>query len=412
MTSAVIKGMFACGYEEIGMTPTLRLQKYIADCGITSRRKAETLIVGGRVRLNGKVVTELGTKLNPCEDVVAIDGKIIHRESVDQLYILLNKPRGVMTTLHDPEGRKTVIDLIPAIKERVFPVGRLDYHSEGLLLLTNDGEFAHKVMHPSFEVVKVYEVKVFGAITAKLLRELKRERFFPEGAVRPLSVRVIRQLPNKTWLEFRLTEGRNREIRRICEAAGLTIDKLRRVAIGELSIQGVAPGEFVFLNKKDLETQLGLGRRGPQKFVSKKRTVNIQEKRLQETRTADSPYYLQYRKKNYQKTFISKIRKNKLSKLLVVKDNSFTLGQIVGNSLHAELKSLSGVGYIGVVFFLLSLGKVCLFDKSGEHSHGLICSFKVFRFVARGDGMKQDSIDVADKSSLGVGRDLKCRVLG
>ena len=286
----------------MGSQTTLRLQKYIADCGVTSRRKAEFLITERRVKLNGKVVTQLGTQLNPYEDVVDIDGKIIHSESVNKLYILFNKPRSVMTTLHDPEGRKTVMDFFPMIKERIYPVGRLDYYSEGLLLLTNDGEMAHKVMHPSSKIIKIYEVKVFGAVTAKILQDLKKKRSFPEGPVRPQSVRIVHQLPNKTWLEFRLHEGRNREIRRICEAVGLTVDKLKRVAIGSLSIQGMGLGEFHFLDKRELESHLTFSGKRSEGFISKKRTIDVRVKGHQETRLADDPYYLQYRKKNYQKT--------------------------------------------------------------------------------------------------------------
>ena len=286
----------------MGSQTAVRLQKYIADCGVTSRRKAELLITEGRVKLNGKVVTRLGTQLNPDEDVVDVDGKIIHSQSINKIYILFNKPRAVMTTLHDPEGRKTVMDFFPTIQERIYPVGRLDYYSEGLLLLTNDGEMANKVMHPSSRVTKIYEVKVFGAVTAKILQDLKKKRSFPEGPLRPQSVRIIRQLPNKTWLEFRLQEGRNREIRRLCEAVGLTVDKLKRLAIGSLSIQGIGLGEFRFLNKRELELHLTSSSKKPKGFISKKRTIDVRTKGHQETRRADDPYYLQYRKKNYQKT--------------------------------------------------------------------------------------------------------------
>ncbi|MCY4645034.1 MAG: pseudouridine synthase [Bacteriovoracales bacterium] len=284
----------------ISSTKTLRLQKYIADSGFTSRRKAESLIAAGKVKLNGKTVTRMGLKVDPAVDVISVDGKIVHRDYVDKLYILFHKPRAVVTTLSDPEGRKTVMDFFPMIKERIYPVGRLDYHSEGLLLLTNDGEMAHRVMHPSFEIIKVYEVKVFGAVGPHLLKNLKRERLFPEGPVRPRSVRVIRQLPGKTWLEFRLSEGRNREIRRLCESAGLTIDKLKRVAVGGLCIQSIAPGEFCFLSRGELEKKLGMRGKEFEPFVSQKRTIDVRRKGgpkgVYEVRAADDPYFLQYRK--------------------------------------------------------------------------------------------------------------------
>ena len=201
-------------------TPTsgkIRLQKFIADCGVTSRRKAEDLIACGRVNVNGVVTTVLGTKVDPKEDVVEVDGSLLDINSVEKMYMVLHKPRGYMTTLFDPEDRNTILDLIKEITERVYPVGRLDYLSEGLLLLTNDGEFANTIMHPRYNVVKVYEVKVFGAITPAILKKLRAGVYLDEGFVKPLSVRVVNQLPTKTWLEIRLSDGKNREIRRICE---------------------------------------------------------------------------------------------------------------------------------------------------------------------------------------------------
>ena len=286
--------------ETMNSPPTIRLHKYIADCGITSRRKAEGLISRGRVALNGKTITKPGVKLNPTCDIVSVEGEVIHPEAVDPCYILFNKPRGVVTTLSDPEGRKTVMDFFPMIKQRIYPVGRLDYHSEGLLFLTNDGQLAHQVMHPSFAVTKVYEVKVLGAVTANILRTLKKPYRHPGGGVRPQSVRVVGQLPEKTWLEFRLNEGRNREIRRICESADLTIDKLRRVAIGGLSIQNIAPGEFRFLSQRELKLALRLSPQStqhPQRFISQKRTIDVRTKGTQASRTADDPYYRQYRRR-------------------------------------------------------------------------------------------------------------------
>ena len=151
----------------------LRLQKYIADCGFTSRRKAEELIKQGKVKVNGVISSELGVKVDPVNDVIAIDGQVLDRESVQKHYILMNKPRGVMTTLSDPEGRATIMDYVKEISERIYPVGRLDYLSEGLLLLTNDGETANMIMHPSYNITKVYEVKVFGAVNDAILKKLR-----------------------------------------------------------------------------------------------------------------------------------------------------------------------------------------------------------------------------------------------
>jgi 23S rRNA pseudouridine2605 synthase len=236
----------------------IRLQKFIADCGITSRRKAEELILEGRVMVNNKVADILGTKVDITNDMVTVDGKLIDKDSIDKLYIVLNKPVACVTTVSDPEGRKTVMDLIPGIKQRVYPVGRLDYYSEGLLLMTNDGEFANQIMHPRHEVQKVYEVKVFGIVTDKLLKNLRKGVVVGGQKLVPDSVRIIKLLQEKTWLEFRIHEGKNREIRKICEAHSLVIDKLRRVAIGALTIQGVSPGKYMIYDKKTLTKMIGM----------------------------------------------------------------------------------------------------------------------------------------------------------
>ncbi len=286
----------------------VRLQKFIADCGVTSRRKAELLIEQGKVKVNGKTCTTLGTKVDPNTDVISLDNQIISLDAVCKTYIVLNKPRGVLATISDPEGRKTVLDIIPPFKERLYPVGRLDFNSEGLLILTNDGDLAQKLAHPSYGVVKVYEVKVFGAINSKILAELKKERQFPEGKVKPESVRVIEQLPQKTWIEIRLTEGRNREIRRICEEVGISIDKLRRVAIGGLALGSLRAGDFRMPTERDLLAQLGKvdGKIGSNKYVSNKRTVDLLKKGPQPTRLATDRYYQQYNKENYRNTIESR----------------------------------------------------------------------------------------------------------
>jgi 23S rRNA pseudouridine2605 synthase len=289
-------------------TPLIRLQKYIADSGVTSRRKAEQLILAGRVKLNGNTVTELGTKVDCEEDVVMVNGEIINRDAVDHLYLVLNKPRAYMTTVSDPEGRPTVMDLTDRIKKRIYPVGRLDYLSEGLLLMTNDGEIANKIMHPKYEVEKVYEVKVFGKVNEILLNKLRKGVAAEDGLLKPKSVRVIEQLPNKTWLEFRLVEGKNREIRRICEAVEVTIDKLRRVAIGALSIQGIQPGEWRFITKKELLQALGMtpdgGKFINRTYLSKKKTVDLKKKfRMGATgKLADSKEFGSFKKESYYET--------------------------------------------------------------------------------------------------------------
>ena len=286
----------------------IRLQKYIADCGVTSRRKAEELIAQGEVLVNGMIVTEQGVKVDPQEDTVEVSGKMIDLLTVDHLYIVMNKPRGYMTTVNDPEGRKTVMDLVP-ISTRVFPVGRLDYLSEGLLLFTNDGDLANKIMHPRFSVTKTYEVKVFGKVSTILLKRL-RDGVQDKGEfLKPKSVRVVEQLPNKTWLEFRLDEGKNREIRRLCEACGLTIDKLKRVAIGNLAIDELKPGTWEYMTKADLLKSIGLNKDGSKSkfytdFVSAKKSIDLKKtsKKQKNAKPADASEFKRYRKDEYYET--------------------------------------------------------------------------------------------------------------
>ena len=287
----------------------VRLQKVIADCGVTSRRKAEGLILDGRVEVNGRTVTELGTKVNPHSDTIQVDGNTLELMAVDKVYIVMNKPRAYMTTLSDPEGRPTVMELIFGVKQRIFPVGRLDYLSEGLLILTNDGDLANMIMHPKYEVEKVYEVKVFGHVNEGILAKIKRGVMTEDGLLKPKSVRVIEQLPNKTWLEFRLNEGKNREIRKICDAVELTVDKLRRVAIEGLNIQSLSPGRYMFTTRKELMKALGLNEDGTKfarrTFMSAKKTLNVAKvsKIVSKTaRPADDKKFQAFRKDSYYET--------------------------------------------------------------------------------------------------------------
>lgn len=285
------------------MKTPVRLQKFIADCGITSRRKAETLIIQGRVKVNDRLITEMGTKVDPDMDAVFVDGQAIDNK-VDKLYIVLHKPRGFMTTLSDPEGRKTVMDLVKEFSERIYPVGRLDYLSEGLLILTNDGEFANTVIHPSSNIEKTYEVKVFGSVSQTHLKTMRDGVQTTEGFLKPKSVRVIKQLPTKTWLEFRVSEGRNREIRRICEGAGLTVDKLKRIAIGGLPITGIAPGSYIISTKKELLKLIGIDERGlhlagAREYISDKKSVSVSRKGAQNGTSADDHTFHKFRKASY-----------------------------------------------------------------------------------------------------------------
>lgn len=285
----------------------IRLQKFISDCGITSRRKAEHMITQGRVTVNGDIVMELGSKVDPENDVVLVDGHLADLASVEPIYLMLHKPRGVVTTVTDPEGRETVMNMVKEISERIYPVGRLDYLSEGLLLMTNDGEFANMIMHPKFNVTKVYEVKVFGSVTETIINKLKAGAYLEEGFVKPTSVRIIKQLPTKTWIEFRLNEGRNREIRRLCEAVGLTVDKLKRLAIGGLSVEGVAPGKYRVMSKAQMLGYIGLNEDGTLKskvaneegFISSKRTIDLKKRRPQPGTVADDEAFVKFRRETY-----------------------------------------------------------------------------------------------------------------
>lgn len=287
----------------------IRLQKYIADCGVTSRRKAEQLIADGLVKVNGRIISEQGIKVDPQEDTVEVNGKVVDLLTVDHVYLVMNKPRSYVTTVSDPEGRKTVMDLVP-ISTRVYPVGRLDYLSEGLLLLTNDGDFANKIMHPKFGITKTYEVKIFGKVNDVLLRNLRNGVEDKGEFLKPKSVRVIEQLPNKTWLEFRLDEGKNREIRRICEANGVTIDKLRRVAIGGLDITKIKTGSWEYFTKSDLYKLIGVNKDGSQRksapveYFSGKKSIDVKKmsKKQKNAKIATAKEFTRYRKDEYYET--------------------------------------------------------------------------------------------------------------
>jgi 23S rRNA pseudouridine2605 synthase len=228
-----------------------RLQKILSHAGISSRRAAEILIREGRVAVNGQTVTELGTRANPHRDKITIDGKPL-RGSAPPIYILLNKPVGVMTTLVDPGGRPTVRDLLGGVRQRVFPVGRLDFHSAGLLLLTNDGELALRLTHPRYGVRKTYEVKVKGRPEAAQLAALAGGVRLADGVSAPAAVRVLEASERKTWLSITLAEGKNRQVRRMCEAVGLAVEKLVRVALGPLALGKLPPGAWRHLEPEEV----------------------------------------------------------------------------------------------------------------------------------------------------------------
>ena len=280
------------------MSQKIRLQKYIADCGVTSRRKAELLIESGKVKVNEKVILEMGVKVDPSNDVVSVDGQHIDLGLVQKVYILMNKPRGCVTTVSDPEGRKTVMDFCQIYSERIYPVGRLDYLSEGALLLTNDGDFAQNVIHPSKGVIKTYEVKVFGQVTESLIKKIKRGAVVDGVELRPESVRVLSFLQNKTWLEFKLAEGKNREIRKICEAFNLTVDKLKRVAIGGLTVEGISPGKFREMTRNQIMSKIA-DKAG---YRSSKRSIRAPKEAFSGGKLAESEDFSHLKKDSYYST--------------------------------------------------------------------------------------------------------------
>lgn len=235
--------------------PLERLQKIIAAAGIASRRKAEELITSGRVQVNGTVVTELGTKADAEADHIRVNGKLLQGEQ-RHVYILLNKPKGYVTTVSDPEKRPTVMDLIHGVKGRVYPIGRLDYASEGLLLMTNDGDLAHKLMKAASHVAKTYVVKVAGVPKEDAIARLRAGVSIATDdgkRVRtgPAAVKIVKQGANP-WYEITLIEGRNRQIRRMFEAVGHHVEKIKRVKYGPLSLD-VPPGEFRSLTLREIE---------------------------------------------------------------------------------------------------------------------------------------------------------------
>jgi 23S rRNA pseudouridine2605 synthase len=235
--------------------PAERLQKIIAAAGIASRRKAEQLISSGHVQVNGQVVSELGSKADPETDHIRVNGKLL-QGAQRHVYLLLNKPKGFVTTMSDPQKRPTVMDLIRGVKGRVYPVGRLDYASEGLLILTNDGELAHRLMKAASHVAKTYLVKVAGTPKEEAIAKLragvsiatddgKRVKTGSAG------VRIVKEAANP-WYEITLVEGRNRQIRRMFEAVGHHVEKIKRVRYGPLTLD-VPPGKFRALTQKEVD---------------------------------------------------------------------------------------------------------------------------------------------------------------
>lgn len=228
----------------------VRLQKFLADAGIASRRKAEKLILEGKVSVNGRIVKELGSKIDTNKDVIKYAGKVI-KSANKLIYIMLNKPTGYITTVSDEKGRKTVIDLID-IKTRLYPVGRLDYNTSGLLLLTNDGDLTYRLTHPKHEVEKKYMVTVQGMPSEKDLDALRKGTDLREFKTSHSMIKVLESSNDRTKLQVVIHEGKNRQVRKMFEHIGCPVIRLKRVAIGKLKIEGLPHGKYRHLSKDEV----------------------------------------------------------------------------------------------------------------------------------------------------------------
>jgi len=257
-----------------------RLQKIIAHAGFASRREAESMIRDGRVTLNGRVVTELGTKADAKRDHIKVDGKLIVRAEPHR-YILIYKPKEVMTTVQDPQGRPTVLQLVRGVRERIYPVGRLDFQSEGLVLLTNDGDLAYQVSHPKHGSVKTYHVKVRGVPDPRIIEKLERGITIEGKRTLPSEISRLKttgrgEEEGNSWFEVRLREGRTQQIRKMFKAVGHPVSKLRRVAIGPISDPKLAAGEWRELTPHEVKMLASMKEppkpRGVAKPQSRKKT--------------------------------------------------------------------------------------------------------------------------------------------
>lgn len=232
----------------------VRLQKFLADNGIASRRKCEQIILENRVKVNGKLINTLGTKINPNEDVVEVDEKIIEKQN-QKIYVLLNKPIGYVTTVKDQFKRDTVMDLLKDIKTRIVPVGRLDMYTSGALLLSNDGAFVNKITHPSHEIEKTYNVTVRGKISKEDMQKLESGVDIGDYVTKPAKTKILKIDENKNISRFQIIihEGKNRQIRRMCKAINKPVLALHRTAIGNISVKNLKMGQYRYLTNKEIE---------------------------------------------------------------------------------------------------------------------------------------------------------------
>jgi len=227
----------------------MRLQQFMASCGVASRRASEEIITAGRVTVNGQTAT-LGQSIDPSLDDVRVDGKPLSTDS--KVYILLNKPRGVITSAKDTHGRKTVLDCVQDVRARVFPVGRLDYDVEGALLMTNDGELAFRLTHPKYQVEKIYLAWVKGRLTLETATTLEKGVELDDGMTAPAKVHIVSSSERATQIQLVLTEGRKREVKRMCMHVGHPVIDLQRTAIANVTVKGLKPGEWRYLSPNEI----------------------------------------------------------------------------------------------------------------------------------------------------------------
>jgi pseudouridine synthase len=252
-----------------------RLQKLISAAGIASRRHAEELILAGKVSINGKIITELGTKADPGSDHIKVNGKLINPQlkAREKTYVLLNKPRGYLSSVSDTEGRPLVVELLPPSLGKLHPVGRLDFNTEGLLLLTNDGDFTNFVTSARNRVEKVYEVKVKGVPTEAAVARLRRGVTLDDGTrTAPAKIKLVHETVSNAWLEVLLHQGRNQQVRRMFELIGHSVIKLRRVRIGPLTDENLKPGYYRLLTQGEVVRMMkkNEGKRAVQSRKAKK----------------------------------------------------------------------------------------------------------------------------------------------
>lgn len=239
----------------MALNPTIRLQKFLAECGVASRRKAEQLISRGLVTVDGRTITEMGCKIDPQRQEVRYQGRLI-KPKKKRTYILLNKPKGYVTTMSDPQGRPIVTSLVKDLDTRVFPVGRLDIDTEGALLLTDDGELAHKILHPSHESTKTYEVVVKGYVSQGKIKKLEQGIEIEDKKTWPAKISQVKKQGPACRLMISIHEGRKRQVRKMFEAIGHPVINLKRTAYGKLQLGSLKSGAYRFLSPEDMKKVL------------------------------------------------------------------------------------------------------------------------------------------------------------